>query len=120
MSAFSLGAAFSYFLTRKENVCKMPLLIVFHYPADSPESGICALFGYLAVKALLGINSNWLTSIIMCGVFHKHNMCTCVLCFSSIMNHNNKNLGQSHGQFKVIEEIHSLQFVVHYTSLYNL
>ena len=35
--------------------------------------------------------------------------CNCVLCFSPIINH----LVQSHGQFKVYEEILSLQFVVH-------
>ena len=34
------------------------------------------------------------------------------------MNHNDKNLIQGRGQFKVFEEISSLQFVVHSTSPY--
>ena len=42
----------------------------------------------------------------------------CVLCFSLIVNHNDKNLVQGHGQFKVFEEISSLQFVVHCPSRY--
>ena len=32
------------------------------------------------------------------------------------MNNNDKNLVQGHGQFKVFEEISSLQFVVHSSS----
>ena len=35
------------------------------------------------------------------------------------MNHNDKNLVQGRGQFKVFEEISSLQFVVHCTSPYT-
>ena len=34
------------------------------------------------------------------------------------MNHDDKNLVQGRGQFKVFEEISSLQFVVHFTSPY--
>ena len=41
-----------------------------------------------------------------------------MLCFSPIVNHNDKNLVQGRGQFKVFEEISSLQFVVHCTSPY--
>ena len=36
-----------------------------------------------------------------------------MLCFSPIVNHNDKNLVQGRRQFKVFEEISSLQFVVH-------
>ena len=45
-------------------------------------------------------------------------MSDCVLCFSPIMNHNDTNLVQGRGQFKVFEEISFLQFVVHCTSPY--
>ena len=45
-------------------------------------------------------------------------MCDCVLCFSPIIKNNDKNLVQSRGQFKVDEEIRSLQFVVQPTSQY--
>ena len=41
-----------------------------------------------------------------------------MLCFSLIVNHNDKNLVQGRGQFKVFEEISSLQFVVHCTAPY--
>ena len=41
-----------------------------------------------------------------------------MLCFSPIVNHNDKNLVQGCGQFKVFEEFSSLQFVVHCTSPY--
>ena len=42
----------------------------------------------------------------------------CVLCFSLIVNHNDKNLNQGRGQFKVFEEISSLHPVVHCPSPY--
>ena len=45
-------------------------------------------------------------------------MSDCVLCFLPIVNHNDKNIVQGRGQFKVLEEISSLQFVVHCTSTY--
>ena len=45
-------------------------------------------------------------------------MSDCVLCFSPIVNHNDKNLVHGGGQFKVFEEISSLQFVVHCPSPY--
>ena len=41
-----------------------------------------------------------------------------MLCFSPIVNHNDKNLVQGRGQFKVFEEISSFQFVVHCPSPY--
>ena len=48
----------------------------------------------------------------------RKSMSDCVLCFSPIVNHKDKNLVQGRGQFKVFEEISSLQFVVHCTSPY--
>jgi len=45
-------------------------------------------------------------------------MSDCVLCFSTILKNNDKNLVKSRGEFKVQEEILSLQFIVHETSPY--
>ena len=52
------------------------------------------------------------------GVFHDRSKhvdmsdlaCDCVLCFSPIVNHNDKNIVQGRGEFKVYEKILSLQF----------
>ena len=56
------------------------------------------------------------------AVFHcqikTKSMSDCVLCFSPIVNHNDKNLVQGRGQFKVFEEISSLHLVVHCPSPY--
>ena len=63
----SLRADVSYFLcfTRKRDVCAgvcvTPFLIVFQYPAVSPEFGDRALIGFLTV-GIVRINSDWLSS----------------------------------------------------------
>ena len=104
---------------------------MFHYLTVSPEFGDRALIGFLTV-GIVRINSDWLSSQFqdnLCWInsarflinISKHvdkSMSDCVLCFSPIVNHNDKNLVQGRGQFKVIEEISSLQFVVHCPSPY--
>ena len=45
-------------------------------------------------------------------------MSDCVLCFSTILKNNDRNLVKSRSEFKVQEEILSLQFIVHETSPY--
>jgi len=53
------------------------------------------------------------------GVFGiDQNMSDCVLCFSTILKNNDRNLVKSRSEFKVQEEILSLQFIVHETSPY--
>ena len=41
------------------------------------------------------------------------NMSDCVLCFSTILKNNDRNLVKSCSEFKVQDEILSLQFIVH-------
>ena len=45
-------------------------------------------------------------------------MSDCVLCFSTILKNNDRTLVKSRSEFKVQEEILSLQFIVHETSPY--
>ena len=52
------------------------------------------------------------------GVSIDQNMSDCVLRFSTILKNNDRNLVKSRSEFKVQEEILSLQFIVHETSPY--
>ena len=52
------------------------------------------------------------------GFSIDQNMSDCVLCFSTILKYNDRNLVKSRSEFKVQEEILSLQFIVHETSPY--
>ena len=48
-------------LHAERDVCVAPFLIVFQYPAVSPEFGDRALIGFLTV-GIVRINSDWLLS----------------------------------------------------------
>ena len=72
-------------------------------------------------------NSDWLSSgnardnvcdLHLAGFSIDQNMSDCVLCFSTILKNNNRNLVKGRSEFKVQEEILSLQFIVHETSPY--
>ena len=54
----------------------------------------------------------------LAGFSIDENMSDCVLCFSTILKNNDRNLVKSRSQFEVQEEILSLQFIVHETSPY--
>jgi len=54
----------------------------------------------------------------LAGFSIDKNMSDCVLCFSTILKNNDRNLVKSHSEFKVQEEILSLQFIIHETSPY--
>ena len=54
----------------------------------------------------------------LAGFSIDKNMSDCVLCFSTILKNNDRNLVKSRSEFKVQEEILSLQFIVHETSPY--
>ena len=54
----------------------------------------------------------------LAGFSIDKNMPDCVLCFSTILKNNDRNLVKSCSEFKVQEEILSLQFIVHETSPY--
>ena len=48
-------------LLAERDVCVTPFLIVFQYPAVSPEFGDRVLIGFLTV-GIVRINSDWLSS----------------------------------------------------------
>jgi len=52
------------------------------------------------------------------GVSIDQNMSDCVLCFSTILKNNNRNLVKSRSEFKNQEKILSLQYIAHETSPY--
>ena len=122
---FSLRADVSYF-PRKWDVCETASLIVFQYPAVFQEFVESALIGCLTIATDRN-NSDWLSSgnardnvcdLHLAGFSIDQNMSDCVLCFSTILKNNDRNLVKSRSEFKVQEEILSLQFIVHETSPY--
>ena len=54
----------------------------------------------------------------LAGFSIDKNMSDCVLCFSTILKNNDRNLVKIRSEFKVQEEVLSLQFIVHETSPY--
>ena len=84
-----------------------------------------AFIGCLTIATVRN-NSDWLSSgnardnvcdLHLAGFSIDKNMSDCVLCFSTILKNNDRNLVKSRSEFKVQEEI-SLQFIVHETSPY--
>ena len=85
-----------------------------------------AFIGCLTIATVRN-NSDWLSSgnardnvcdLHLAGFSIDKNMSDCVLCFSTILKNNDRNLVKSRSEFKVQEEILSLQFIVHETSPY--
>ena len=114
------------FHPRKRDVCETAPLIVFQYPAVFQEFVESAFIGCLTIATVRN-NSDWLSSgnarnnvcdLHLAGFSIDQNMSDCVLCFSTILKNNNRNLVKSRSEFKVQEEILSLQFIVHETSPY--
>ena len=123
----SQRADVSYFLPPAErDVCETASLIVFQYPAVFQEFVESAFIGCLTMATVRN-NSDWLSSgnardnvcdLHLAGFSIDKNMSDCVLCFSTILKNNDRNLVKSRSEFKVQEEILSLQFIVHETSPY--
>ena len=99
---------------------------MFQYPAVFQEFVESAFIGCLTIATVRN-NSDWLSSgnardnvcdLHLAGFSIDKNMSDCVLCFSTILKNNDRNLVKSHSEFKVQEEILSLQFIVHETSPY--
>ena len=114
------------FHPRKRDVCETASLIVFQYPAVFQEFVESAFIGCLTIATVRN-NSDWLSSgnardnvcdLHLAGFSIDQNMSDCVLCFSTILKNNDRNLVKSRNEFKVQEEILSLQFIVHVTSPY--
>ena len=114
------------FHPRKRDVCETASLIVFQYPAVFQEFVESAFIGCLTIATVRN-NSDWLSSgnardnvcdLHLAGFSIDKNMSDCVLCFSTILKNNDRNLVKSRSEFKVQEEILSLQFIVHETSPY--
>ena len=114
------------FHPRKRDVCETASLIVFQYPAVLQEFVESAFIGCLTIATVRN-NSDWLSSgnardnvcdLHLAGFSIDKNMSDCVLCFSTILKNNDRNLVKSRREFKVQEEILSLQFIVHETSPY--
>ena len=114
------------FHPRKRDVCETASLIVFQYPAVFQEFVESAFIGCLTIATVRN-NSDWLSSgnardnvcdLHLAGFSIDQNMSDCVLCFSTILKNNDRNLVKSRSEFKVQEEILSLQFIVHETSAY--
>ena len=114
------------FHPRKRDVCETASLIVFQYPAVFQEFLESAFIGCLTIATVRN-NSDWLSSgnardnvcdLHLAGFSIDQNRSHCVLCFSTILKNNDRNLVKSRGEFKVQEEILSLQFIVHETSPY--
>jgi len=114
------------FHPRKRDVCETASLIVFQYPAVFQESVESAFIGCLTIATVRN-NSDWLSSgnardnvcdLHLAGFSIDKNMSDCVLCFSTILKSNDRNLVKSCSEFKVQEGILSLQFIVHETSPY--
>ena len=85
-----------------------------------------AFIGCLTIATVRN-NSDWLSSgnardnvcdLHLAGFSIDQNMSDSVLCFSTILKNNDRNLVKSRSEFKVQEEILSLQFIVHETSPY--
>ena len=103
------------FHPQKRDICETASLMVFQYPAV-----------FLTIATVRN-NSDWLSSgnardnvcdLHLAGFSIDKNMSACVLCFSTILKNNDRNLVKSRSEFKVQEEILSLQFIVHETSPY--
>ena len=116
------------FHPRKRDVCETVSLIVFQYPAVFQDFVESAFIGCLTIATVRN-NSDWLSSgnardnvcdPHLAGFSIDQNLSDCVLCFSTILKNNNRNLVKSRSEFKVQEEILSLhdQFIVHETSPY--
>ena len=114
------------FHPRKRDVCETASLIVFQYPAVFQEFVESAFIGCLTIATVRN-NSDWLSSgnardnvcdLHLAGFSIDQNMSDCVLCFSTILKNNDRNLVKSRSEFKVQEEILSFQFIVHETSPY--
>ena len=114
------------FHPRKRDVCETASLIVFQYPAVFQEFVESAFIGCLTIATVRN-NSDWLSSgnardnvcdLHLAGFSIDQNMSDSVLCFSTILKNNDRNLVKSRSEFKVQEEILSLQFIVHETSPY--
>ena len=114
------------FHPRKRDVCETASLIVFQYPAVFQEFVESAFIGCLTIATVRN-NSDWLSSgnardnvcdLHLAGFSIDQNMSDCVLCFWTILKNNDRNLVKSRSEFKVQEEILSLQFIVHETSPY--
>ena len=85
-----------------------------------------AFIGCLTIATVRN-NSDWLSSgnardnvcdLHFTGLSIDKNISDCVLCFSTILKNNDRNLVKSRSEFKVQEEILSLQFIIHETSPY--
>jgi len=115
------------FHPQKRDVCKTASLIMFQYPAVFQKFVESAFIGCLTIATVRN-NSDWLSSgnvldnvcdLHLAGFSIDQNMSKfCVLCFSTILKNNDRNLVKSPSEFKVQEEILSLQFIVHETSPY--
>ena len=114
------------FHPRKRDVCETTSLIMFQYPAVLQEFVESAFIGCLTIATVRN-NSDWLSSgnardnvcnLHLVGFSIDQNMSDCVLCFSTILKNNDRNLVKSRSEFKVQEEILSLQYIVHETSPY--
>ena len=113
-----------YFHPRKRDICETASLVMSQYPAVFQE--FVDFIGCLTIATVRN-NSDWLSSgnardnvrdLHLAGFSIDKNMSDCVLCFSTILKNNNRNLVKSRSEFKVQEEILSLQFIVHKTSPY--
>ena len=111
---------------RKRDVCETTSIIVFQYPAVFQEFVESSFIGCLTIATVRN-NSDWLSSgnardnvcdLHLARFSIDKNMSDCVLCFSTILKNNDRNLVKSRSEFKVQEEVLSLQFIVHETSPY--
>ena len=106
----------------KRDVCETASLIMFQYPAVFQEFMESAFIGCLTIATVRN-NSDWLSSgnardnvcdLHLAGFSIDQNMSDCLLCFSTILKNNDRNLVKSHSGFKVQEDI-SFLFSSSYT-----
>ena len=97
------------FHLRKRDVCETASLIVFQYPAVFQEFVENAFIGCLTIATVRN-NSEWLSSgnawdnvcdLHLAGFSIDQNMSNCVLCFSTILKNNDRNLVKSRSECKV-------------------
>ena len=122
-----LHADVSYFLPPAEKG-RLRNGVANRVPIPCCFSGIRGkCFYWLLDNTQIRNNSDWLSSgnardnvcdLHLAGFSIDQNMPDCVLCFSTILKNNDRNLVKSRSEFKVQEEILSLQFIVHETSPY--